>query len=62
MKADAKKTVLLIEAILFWAVALPAASVFFTIAALWKNIDDLGSREQLVRWGSASRLPPGGSS
>ena len=38
MKAILIETVLVIEAILFWAVALPAAFVFFKAAALWERI------------------------
>jgi len=38
MKAILIETILVIEAILFWAVALPAAFVFFKAAALWERI------------------------
>ena len=39
MKATLIETILVIEAILFWAVALPAAFVFFKTAALWERIE-----------------------
>jgi len=61
MKSDSNETVLLIGAILFWAMALSAASVFFTVAALWDKIETSMPRGQLDPWGGASRLPPGRS-
>jgi len=39
MKAILIETILVIEAILFWAVVLPAAFVFFKAAALWERIE-----------------------
>ena len=37
MKAILIETILVIEAILFWAVALPAAAVFFPALVLWEK-------------------------
>jgi hypothetical protein len=37
MKSILIETVLVIEAILFWAVALPAAAVFFPAVVLWEK-------------------------
>ena len=59
MKSDSNETALLIGAILFWAVVLAAASVFFTVAALWNKIEVSMRRGQFVPWGGASRLPSG---
>jgi hypothetical protein len=39
MKSILIETVLLIEAILFWALALPAAAVFFPALVLWEKIE-----------------------
>ena len=37
MKAILIETVLVIEALLFWAAALPVALVFFAAAVLWEK-------------------------
>jgi hypothetical protein len=38
MKSILLETVLVGEALLFWAMALPAAAVFFPVVALWEKI------------------------
>lgn len=62
MKSVSNKTALLIGAILFWAVVLPAASVVFTVAALWTKIE-VSMRAGAIRpMNATSRLPPRRSS
>lgn len=54
MKSDSNETILLLGAVLFWAVALTAASVFVTVAALWGRIEGLIPRTHLGSWGNAT--------
>jgi len=37
MKSMLIESALAVEAILFWATALPAAAVFFSVIALWEK-------------------------
>ena len=55
MKAILIETILVIEAILFWAVALPAAFIFFKAAALWERIEASMPRGPIGRAGTAPR-------
>ncbi len=55
MKAILIETILVIEAILFWAVALPAAFIFFKAAALWERIEASMPRGPIGRVGTAPR-------
>ena len=55
MKNNSNEAILLVGAILFWAVALPAASLFFTVAVLWDKIETSTPRGQLVPWGEEQR-------
>ena len=57
MKAILIETILVIEAILFWAVALPAAFAFFKAAALWQRIEASMVRGPIVPVGQRLALP-----
>jgi hypothetical protein len=45
MKSLLLEILLVTQAILFWALALPAAAVFFVFATLWRKISTLFPRE-----------------
>ena len=57
MKAILIETILVIEAILFWAVALPVAFVFFKAAALWERIEASMLQGPIVPVGGRLALP-----
>jgi hypothetical protein len=57
MKAILIETILVIEAIVFWAVALPAAFVFFKAAALWERIEASMLQGSIVPVGRRLALP-----
>ena len=57
MKAILIETILVIEAILFWAVALPAAFVFFKAAVLWERIEASMLQRPIVPVGRCLALP-----
>ena len=48
IKMGSIEPILLLESILFWAVALPVASLVFGAAVLWEKIEALKPRQQLI--------------
>jgi len=45
MKLVLLEIVLVMEAIIFWALALPAAAIFFVFALLWKKASAIAPSE-----------------